>query len=198
MPTEKKVQAVEELRGWIERSTIAIATDYSGSPVSSINDLRRALREKGIEVHVVKNTLAYIAADAAGKPAIKEIVQGPTAIVFGYGDPTESARVLTDFIRNTRATLKIRGGAMNGRVLSPGQVEELATLPSREELVARLLGQLQAPIASLMFMLNAPISGLARVLQQHLENLSGGGGQAPAASPTPGEGPGPQAATAGA
>ncbi len=198
MPTEKKIQAVEELRRWIERSTIAIATDYSGSPVSSITDLRRALREKGMEFHVVKNTLAYIAADAAGKPAVKEIVQGPTGIVFGYGDPAESAKVLTEFIRSTRSTLKVRGGALNGRVLTPDQVEALATLPSREELVARLLGQLQAPIASLMYILNAPMSGLARALQQHLENLSRGGGPAPAASPPPGGGPGPQAATASA
>lgn len=199
MPTERKIQAVEELRERIAGSSIIISTDYTGMSVSAITNLRRALREKGIQFQVVKNTLAYLAADAAQRPAIKEIVQGPTGIVFGSGDPTEPARTVTDFIRTTRSPLKIRGGVLSGRKLTTQEVEGLATLPSREVLIARLMGQLQGPISSLVYVLNAPVGGLARVLQQHVENLSKGGGTAPTASgspaPSPSEPP-PQAAPA--
>jgi large subunit ribosomal protein L10 len=197
VPTERKIQAVEELRERIAGSSIIISTDYTGMSVSAITNLRRVLREKGIQFHVVKNTLAYLAADAAERPAIKEIVQGPTGIVFGSGDPTEPARTVTDFIRTTRSPLKIRGGVLSDRKLTTQEVEGLATLPSREVLIARLMGQLQGPVASLVYVLNAPIGGLARVLQQHVENLSKAAATPPAGgvAPAPG-GPEPQAAPA--
>ena len=169
MPTESNVRRVEELRGWIERCTVAITTDYTGLSVDAMNVLRRELREKGVQFRVVKNTLTYLAADAAGKPGFKEIVQGPTGIAFGYGDPVEPARALAEYIRVARSSLKISGGLMDGRVLSPEDVVALAALPSKDELVARLLGQLQAPISGLVTVLNGPISGLARVLQAYID-----------------------------
>ena len=169
MPTESNVRRVEELRGWIERCTVAITTDYTGLSVDAMNVLRRELREKGVQFRVVKNTLTHLAADAAGKPAFKEIVEGPTGIAFGYGDPVEPAKALAEYIRVARSSLKIRGGLMDGRVLSPEDVVALAALPSKDELVARLLGQLQAPISGLVTVLNGPISGLARVLQAYID-----------------------------
>ena len=169
MPTDSNVQMVEQLRGWIEQCTVAITTDYTGLSVEAMNALRRDLREKGVQFRVVKNTLTYLAADAAGKPAFKEIVEGPTGIAFGYGDPVEPAKALAEYMRVARSPLKIRGGIMDGRVLSSGDVAALAALPSKEELVARLLGQLQAPISGLVTVLNGPISGLARVLQAHID-----------------------------
>ena len=171
MPTERKISSVEALRGWIEQCSIAISTDYSGLSVGAMTDLRRALREKGVQYRVVKNRLAFLAADAASRPLIKDIIEGQTGIAFGYGDPSEPAKALSEFIRDTRSVLKIRGGVMGEQALTAEEVNRLATLPSSQELIARLMGQLQGPVTGLVYVLNAPISGLARVLQRQVEKL---------------------------
>ena len=164
------MNAVEEMRRWMETCTVAVSADYTGLGVGSMTGLRRTLREKDIQFRVVKNTLAHLAADAANRPAFKQIVEGPTGIAFGYGEPTEPAKILADFIRATRSPLTIRGGILGDRALSAEQVNTLALLPSKEELIARLMGQLNAPASGLVNVLNAPIAGLARVIQRHVEN----------------------------
>ena len=169
MPTEAKIKAVDEMRQWMEKCTVAISTDYTGLAVGQMTDLRRALRERGVQYRVVKNTLAHLAADAAARPAMKDIVQGPTGIAFGFGDPTDLAKALSEFIRSRRSPLTIRGGMMGDRGLTAREVATLATLPSREELIANLLRGLQGPVAGLVYVLDAPISGLARVLQRQVE-----------------------------
>ena len=155
----------------MEECTVAISTDYTGLSVSAMTELRRSLREKNVQFRIVKNTLAYRAADAAGRPAFKEIVDGPTAFAFSNGEPVDPAKALVDFIRTTRSPLKIRGGILGDRVLTLEEVNNLATLPSKEELIARLMGQLNAPAAGFVYVLNANIAGLARLLQRHVENL---------------------------
>ena len=92
MPTERKINRVEEMRGWMEQCTIAISTDYTGLPVGEMTNLRRALRDRGIRYRVVNNRLAHLAADAADRAQIKEIIVGPTGIAFGYDDPSEPAK----------------------------------------------------------------------------------------------------------
>ena len=118
MPTQAKEDAVSELADKFGRSSIVITTDYSGLPVGEMTALRRALREAGVEYRVVKNTLAYLAADAAGRPAIKEAIEGPTGIALGYGEPTEPAKALSGFIRSARSDLKVRGGELDGKTLT--------------------------------------------------------------------------------
>jgi len=171
LPTARKIGLVNEMRGWMEQCTIAISTDFTGLGVTEMTALRRTLREKGVQFSVVKNTLAHLAADAAGRPAIKDIVQGPTGIAFGYGDPTEPVRALAEFMKNKRSSLTIKGAFMEERMLTAGEVDTLATLPSKEELIARLMGRLQWPVSGLVQVLNAPISGLARLLQRHAEGM---------------------------
>ena len=171
MPTQWKIDAVEEMKGWMEQCAIAISADFTGLNVSEMGNLRRALREKGVTFRVVRNSLAHLAADAAGRPQFKDIVEGPTGIAFSIEDSLEPARVLAEFIRVNRSPLKIRAGLMGDRPLTARDVETLATLPSKEELIAMLMGQLQAPVAGLVYTLNAPISGLARVLQGRVEQL---------------------------
>ena len=171
MPTDRKVKAVQDIQGWLNGATIVISTNYSGMPVTDITALRRALREKDVSYKVVKNSLAYLAADGSGLPELKEIIQGPSAIAFGYGEPTDPAKALSDFIRQTRAPLEIRGAVLEGRVLDAAQVEQLASLPSKDDLVALLLARMQSPVSGLVNVLNGPISGLARVLQGHIDNL---------------------------
>ena len=169
MPTQAKREQVEAIRDWIERCSITIATDYTGLDVAEMTRLRRALREGGVEYRVVKNSLAHLAADGSGKPDVKGIVEGPTALAFGYDDPLIPAKVLVGFINANRSQLKVRGGVMGESVLTAEQISELAALPSKEELLARLLGQLNGPIAALAYVLNAPIAGLARVMHRRVE-----------------------------
>ncbi len=171
MPTQAKAESVDTLAEKIDRSTIVITTDYTGMPVGEMTALRRALREGGVEYRIVKNTLAYLAADKAGKPSVKEIVQGPTGIAFGYGEPTDPAKILSDFIRSTRSVMKIRGAALDGAALDSQEVERLASLPTRDELMAQLLSRMNSPISGLVNVLNGPLAGLARVLQSHVTNL---------------------------
>jgi large subunit ribosomal protein L10 len=169
LPTERKVQKVKVIQDWLERCSVAISTDHTGMGVGAMTDLRRALREKGVQFTVVKVRLALLAADAAGKPLFKDIIEGPTGLAFGYGDPAEPAKALSEHLKSSRAPMKIRGAVMGDRVLTAEQVEQLASLPSRDELIARLLGQMQGPISGLARVLNGPISGLARVLQAHID-----------------------------
>ena len=171
MPTQAKFEAVELLKDKFERSSIVITTNYSGLPVSEMTELRRALREADVEYRIIKNSLAYIAADQAGKPAIKEVINGPTGIAFGYEDPLAPAKALSGFIRSNRSSLAILGGEMDGKALTSEQVDQLATMPGREELVAQLLMRMNGPAAGLVNVLNGTIAGLARVLQGHVDNL---------------------------
>ena len=185
MPTAKKEQDISALEKRISDSTIAIATDYTGLTVTDMTTLRRSLRGQGVDFRVVKNTLTYRAADSAGKPELKEVVQGPTGVAFGYGEVTESAKALTEFIRETRSALKVRGAIMGNRLLNPAEVEALGKLPSKDVLIAKLAGQLQGGISGLVYVLSAPLSGLARVLQAHVDVSPAPEAAAPEPEPAP-------------
>ncbi len=179
MVKEYKVQAVEELRDKLSRSTIAVGARFQGLTAQQTSDLRRRLQAQGIEFKVVRNTLASIAAVEAGKISVEVVLQGPTGIAFGYGDAVEPAKVLVEFARTTRLPLEINGAFMDSKTLTAEEVRTLATLPPRDQLISLLLGQMQAPIAQLLYVLNAPIQALATVLQRVAE--SGAEAEAPAA-----------------
>ena len=112
MPTQAKVDRVNELKDKLERSSIVVSTDYTGLPVNEVTELRRQMRGASIEFTVVKNNLMKLACDAAERPSGKEIVEGPTAIAFGYEQPEVVAKALTDYIRTTRSSLAIRGALL--------------------------------------------------------------------------------------
>lgn len=178
MPTPKKESQVEDIKSRLSRSSIAIATGYQGMSASNMTDLRARMREQGIEYRVIKNTLALRAASELGNEGVERVLLGPTAMAFGYGEATDAAKGLNTYITTSRLPLVIHGAVMDGQVLSADQVVSLATLPPRDELLARLLGQMQAPIAGLATVLSAPLRGLVTVLQRASEQ----GGGAPAAA----------------
>jgi large subunit ribosomal protein L10 len=176
MPTDRKMKEVDELRELLESSTAIVTADHSGVSVTDMTSLRRSLREQGVKFRVVKNRLAQLAADAAGKPNVMEVVQGPTVIAFGFDDPVVPAKAITAFLGKARIGLKIRGGLLGSRTLSVGEVAALSALPSKEQLVSKLLGQMQAPITGLAMVLNGPVAALTRVLQRHVDAQPAGGG----------------------
>ena len=172
MPTQEKRDRVSVLRDKLERCTIAVTTDYTGISVNEMTDLRRRLRGAGVEFTVVKNTLMDLAAEAAQRPQVKEIVQGPTAIAFGYDDPTDVAKAIYDYMRTSRSTLAVRGAVLgDGSTLPPSQVNRLATLPAKPQLVAALMAQLQSPIQRLLGVLNGPLQNLDGLLQARIRQL---------------------------
>ena len=172
MPTEAKRENVADLADRIKRSTIAIATDFSGLGVNQLTELRRRLREQGIEYRVIKNRLAALAATDAGVEQFRELLDGVTGIVFGYSEPEAAAKAVDQFVKQTRSPLRIRNGIMNGELLDAVQIGALAALPTRQELLARLVGQLNAPIAGLVHVLSGPMRGLAIVLTRRAEQLA--------------------------
>jgi large subunit ribosomal protein L10 len=173
MATEKKAKIVAGLEGIFARCTVGVMTDYRGLKTPEINELRGKLREAGVEYHVVKNSLALIAAKNAGLDQLTKAFQGPMAVAFGYGEAPDVARILTDHIRTTKSTLRIKGGFLPDRVLSPGDVETLARLPSRQVLLAQVVTGLQSPIYGLVNVLSGPIRGLMTVLQARIKQLEG-------------------------
>ncbi|HEY8490539.1 MAG TPA: 50S ribosomal protein L10 [Dehalococcoidia bacterium] len=175
MPTEKKVQAVAELQEKLGRAAIAISTEYQGLTVAQINELRAKLRDAGVEMKVVKNTLLRIAADAVGRPEVMEIVEGPTALVLGYDEVTAPAKALTDHIRAARLPIKVRKAWLEGRILAASEVEELARLPSREVLLGQFMGGLQSTVAQFSGLLNAVVRDFASLVDQRASQLEEGG-----------------------
>ena len=159
----EKAATVADLTARLKATSTAVLADYRGMTVGQMRDLRTKLRGGGIEMVVVKNTLARRAAVAAGyEPLTVELV-GPIAMLFAVDDVSAPARILNDFIRANRKMV-IKGGLLEGQVIKADAVTELADLPSREVLLSRLLGAMQAPLGNLASVLQAPITKLARTL----------------------------------
>jgi len=173
MSKEKKAQIIDSLQEVFSKCSIGILTDYRGLSAPEINDLRHRLRGAGIEYKVVKNTLARFAAERAGRDDLASLFEGPVAIAFGYGDITEPTRALADYIRTSKASLDIKAGFLSDRLLTAKDVMTLSTLPSREILLARVVGGMQSPIATLVNCLVNPVRGFMGVLQARIKQLEG-------------------------
>ena len=159
----EKAATVADLTARLKASSTAVLADYRGMTVGQMRDLRTKLRGGGIEMVVVKNTLARRAAVAAGyEPLTAELV-GPIAMLFAVDDVSAPARILNDYIRANRKMV-IKGGLLEGQVIKADAVTELADLPSREVLLSRLLGAMQAPLGNLASVLQAPLTKFARTL----------------------------------
>jgi len=173
MSKEKKAQIIDALGETFAKCSVGVLTDYRGLTVAEITSLRRKLQESGIDYKVVKNTLARLAAVKADHEDLADSFMGPVAIAFGYGEIVDPARVLAEFVRESRLELPIKGGFLADRLLTAEDVATLSSLPSREVMLARVLGGMNSPMASLVYCLSAPITGLARVLQARITQLEG-------------------------
>ncbi len=170
MPTPKKEATVAELREILSRATMTVVADYRGLTVANLQDLRTALRPLHGEARVAKNTLTAIAAREAGVPELEEQLAGPTMLVVSYEDPVPIAKAVGDFARTTRI-LTVRGGLSGKRLVNAEQIGAIATLPSREVLLGRVVGQIQAPLYGLVGVLSGVIRQFAYVLQARIDQL---------------------------
>ncbi len=155
----------------LKKAKVAVLTDYRGLKVSQIQELRGKLRGADVEYRVIKNTLARRAAEAAGYPALKDGLKGPVAIAFGYDDLSVASKLINEFVRTTRLKVEVVGGLVEGRVFSSDQVKQLADLPSREALIAQLLGTLQSPVSQLVGIMQTPLQQLLGVLEAYKTKL---------------------------
>lgn len=165
MPTKREKQAMlEELKEKFRSCKSAILTDYRGLDVAAITKVRRRLRESGSELKVAKNTLAGIAAREVGLEGLDPYLEGPTAIAFGLDDPVAPAKVLQEMSREFKQ-LEIKAGVLERKVIDIQEVRRLADLPSREVLLGKVLGGMQAPMYGFASVLQGTLRSLVYVLE---------------------------------
>lgn len=169
----QKAELVTSLTSRLKRSTTIYVTDFTGLNVAQITQLRRKLRAAGAEYAVVKNTLARRALKDAQVAGIDSHLDGPTALVLGGADPVASAKVLADFAKEHEKPA-IKAGLVDGKSVTPAEVKQLASLPSRPELLAQLAGSLQGPLAGFVGALNGLMWNMLGALEAlHTKRASG-------------------------
>jgi large subunit ribosomal protein L10 len=173
MTTQKKIDTVADLKDRIERATLLASADYRGLRVKEMVEMRRRLREAGLEVRVVKNTLLRLAANESGQPDLLDIIEGPTALAMGFGDAIEAAKALTGYAQGAPSGFGLRGGFMDGRVLTAQDLRDLVKVPPRPVLLAQFMGQMQSPLAGFVGLLDAPLRELVGLMQSLLSELPG-------------------------
>ncbi len=179
MPRPEKVQAVAEIKERLERAQAVFLAEYAGLSVKQQQMLRRGLREGGAEFKVVKMTLARRAAAELELTDLDELFLGPTGIAFADGDPVSAAKALKEFAKENE-TFAVKGGLLGTEFLSPERISELADIESREVLLSKIAGAMQAPMANLAGLLEALPRNLASAMQQLVEKKEEMGDSAPA------------------
>jgi large subunit ribosomal protein L10 len=149
-----KEAKVAEIKEKLEKAQAVVLAKYQGLTVEEDTQLRKNLREAGVEYRVYKNTLVTLAAKELGLEGIVEYLEGPVSIAFGYEDVTAPARILNDFAKDHKV-LELKAGIIDGEIYDSDKIKQLATIPSKEVLIAKLLGSIKSPISSFARVLSA-------------------------------------------
>jgi large subunit ribosomal protein L10 len=171
MPKQVKVDAVAELEQSFRQSHAALLAEFRGMKVEEMKDLRRTLAQNGARFKVVKNTLTRIAATQAGLGTLVPLLKGSTAVAFVEDDPVSAAKAL-DELAKKYPTLVVKGGILDGRVLTAEAAGDLARVRPKEELMSQLLGLLNAPAQRLLIVLPAPVRSLGYALAAYRDKLA--------------------------
>ena len=171
MNRKEKEQTISDLHKQIEQVKAAVLTHYRGLNVEQMSHLRQRLRDEKISYHVVKNTLMKIASKGTDLEKLNNYFEGPTALALSYGDPVLLAKILSEYVK-TQPTLMIKVGLIQGMVASPEEVKALATMPSRETLLAQLLATIQSPASQLLGAILSAFQEFLSVLQARADQLS--------------------------
>ncbi|MCM0082711.1 50S ribosomal protein L10 [Geomonas sp. Red32] len=164
MNKETKKELVAEMHEKLQRAQAIFAADFRGMTVTQAEALRVELRKANVEFKVFKNTLLEIASKGTDKEGITPFLAGPTAIALSYDDPVAAAKVLSKFSKDATTPFTLKAGVLTGKTINPSDVQALADLPSREVLLARMLGSMQAPTSNFVRVLAAVPGGFVRVL----------------------------------
>jgi large subunit ribosomal protein L10 len=166
--TPKKQAVVAEIKSWLADAKSVVVTSYKGLTVATDTQMRRELREAGVQYKVVKNTMLRLAAKELGIEDLDSHLEGTTAIAFSTTDAVAPAKILVDFMKKNKledpGILIIKAGILDKKVLSTAEVKALASLPSKEELIAKLLGSMNAPLSNTVGLLSAIIRNAIGVI----------------------------------
>ena len=173
MNRKEKEQIVSDLCKKIEGYKAVVLTHYRGLNVEQISQLRKRLREEKVYYHVIKNTLMRLASKGTDLEKLNDYFEGPTAIAISYGDPILLAKVLSEFIK-TQPSLEIKVGLIEGRVAPPEDVKALATMPSREVLLAQILGGIQMSGGQVVGAILSILQQMLGVAQARMDQLESG------------------------
>ncbi len=163
MPTQRKIETVADLKERLERMQVTVVADYRGLSVADMTDLRKKLRESGAEFVVAKNTLTLIAARETGHEAIEPLLAGPTALAFAYDDVPKFVKAINEFNRGPKK-ITVRGGLLGTTLLKENVLDTVASLPTKEEVRAQVLGGLAAPVTGLAGIIAAPVNDIVNLL----------------------------------
>lgn len=172
MPTQRKIDSVADLTEKMKRTQFTVVADYRGLTVAEITDLRKKLRDAGGELIVAKNTLTLIAAKETGNEAIEPLLAGPTALAFAYDDVSKAAKAINDFNKGPKK-LVVRGGLLGKSLLAENATEQAAQLPSREQVLAQVVGGIAAPVTGVVGVINAAITNVLYALQARIDQQQG-------------------------
>ncbi len=167
---EKKAQLLEDYVENLQKSHAIVLTTYAGLTHKELSELRNNLRENGARFQVVKNNIFKLAMEKSGLSGVEDLFVGPVGVTYVYDDPVAAAKVLMEFAK-TRDLLQVKGGLLGEQVLSPESVKSLASLPTREVLLAQVLAGMQAPISGLVNVLAGTVRGLVNVLNARADQL---------------------------
>ena len=163
MARPEKIAEVEAITDRIRTAQSMVLADYTGLTVLQMTEFRRTCRAQSVDCRVVKNRLAMIAADNAGLTVMKDHLKGPTAIVFGSESQVDPAKIAVNFAKDNEA-MEIKGGFLDGEYLDKSQIVALAKVPSKDELIAKMMGSINSPLTGLVGTVNGVISALARTI----------------------------------
>jgi large subunit ribosomal protein L10 len=174
MLRHEKDAVIAEVEQLFANTENLFVSDYRGLTVAELAELRGKLRESGARFKIVKNTLGGIAADKSGRAPVKELLSGPTGVTFCGDDLVGAAKALSDFAK-THPQLEVRGGLLDASLIGAADVKALASLPSRDVLIAQLVGTMAAPMTGLVTVLQGTISGFVRALDQVAQQRAAAG-----------------------
>jgi len=162
-----KNDKIGEIKESIANAKVAIVSDYRGLSVADITNLRRRLQKESGDYAIVKNTLAKIAIKETPFEGLEQFLNGPSALVLGFGDEVSPAKIVLQYLKEAKKTNEIKGGVLDGKVITAEEVKMISNLPSKEELIARIMGGLNSPAQGIA---NA-VNGVARKLVYAMEEV---------------------------
>lgn len=170
LPTQSKIDTVAELTDKLSRAQMALVADYRGLTVAEISDLRKQLRSNGAELIVAKNTLVILAAKATGRDGLEPLLEGPTAVAFAYDDVSGAAKAINDFNKGAKQ-IAVRGGMLGNSMLDSSALDRVSKLPSRQQVLADILGGVQSPLAGVVGALNGVVANVMYAVQARIDQL---------------------------
>ena len=165
MANEKKINQVKELENIFKENDFFISTEFKNISANQMTSLRKVLSSSGSSFRIVKNNLAFLAAENSGKTILKDIINGPCGIVVTKGDPAETSKKLLEEVKDQNLSIEIIGALMNDEILDSQNVLKLASLPKKDILMSKLLGQMYSPVSGLAYVLSAQLRSVVTVIK---------------------------------